>query len=169
MADYHSWAIQQALYKIKEAEEKKYPWLVLERLGLSHIPKELFGLKHLKELVFIDNALTELSPRIGELQSLTCLNLFYNELTTIPAEISGLANLTHLDLSCNNIRELPPEIASLTNLEYLDLRFNKLPIPETEKASSQAKITTGMAAARANTRGSQGADVEIIRGTSIPK
>ena len=128
MATYHPWATQYAMQKIEEAAECSFPWIILERLGLSEIPDELFKLTDLQELVIIDNLLTALPPKISKLKNLTRLNLFYNELTELPPEIGQLAQLTHLDISCNNLVSLPDEIANLKKLEYLDLRFNKLPI-----------------------------------------
>ena len=130
MAAYNPWVIQHAQKKIEEAQKCNFPWIVLERLGLSEIPDELFNLTHLKELVVIDNLLTTVPPKISNLKNLKRLNLFYNQLTELPAEIGSLTNLTHLDLSCNNLSALPKEIANLKNLEYLDLRFNQLPISE---------------------------------------
>lgn len=128
MAAYHPWATQYAMQKIEEAAKCSFPWIVLERLGLSEIPGELFELTGLQELVIIDNLLTSLPPDIAKLKGLTRLNLFYNELKEIPPEIGSLSNLTHLDLSCNNLSSLPREMKNLTNLEYLDLRFNQLPL-----------------------------------------
>ena len=129
MAAFQSWVYSAALQKIEEAGQNKKTSLVLERLGLDHLPAQLFELENLEELVVIDNLLTSLPADIANLRQLTHLDLFYNELELLPPEIGSLNNLTHLDLSCNNIAYLPKEIIQLKNLRYLDLRDNPIPIP----------------------------------------
>ena len=127
---YKPWVYHQAAKRIKEASIFNRPCLILERLGLSELPKEVFQLTHLKELVFQDNLLEAIPPEINTLTNLTKLCFFYNEIADVPPEIGDLENLTHLDLSCNKLEKLPLEIQKLSNLEYLDLRFNPIPIPE---------------------------------------
>ncbi|KKN02583.1 hypothetical protein LCGC14_1116270 [marine sediment metagenome] len=73
------------------------------RIEVSHLPSEMFQLKHLEEL------------------SLSSVNL-----TEVPLEISNLKNLKILSLSHNLITELPQEICRLEKLEYLGLGWNKL-------------------------------------------
>jgi Leucine-rich repeat (LRR) protein len=116
--------------RIKEASVHQRPWLVLERLGLTELPDEVFTLTHLDELIVIDNLLDRIPPEIKKLEKLTRICVFYNEITELPAEIGYLKNLTHLDLSCNKLECLPVEIRQLSRLTYLDLRYNCLPIPE---------------------------------------
>ena len=126
---YKPWVHHHAQKRIKETASHLRPWLVLERLGLQEIPKEVFNLTHLDELLVIDNLLPAVPPEIKKLKQLTRLCFFYNEITELPPEIGDLQNLTHLDISCNKLEKLPPEIKKLSNLKYLDLRFNPLPIP----------------------------------------
>jgi len=72
--------------------------------------------------------LTVLPKEIGNLKSLTSLNLGLNQLTTLPKEIGNLINLTSLVLSENELTELPKEIGNLTSLASLDLGYNQLTI-----------------------------------------
>ncbi len=129
MTAYYPWADRKALQKIAIVANTDRKWLVLERLGLAHLPEQIFALTHLTELVVIDNVLTRIPAEIAKLHNLTHLDLFYNKLEELPAEIGQLRELTHLDLSYNNLEILPRQIAELTNLKYLDLRGNNLAVP----------------------------------------
>jgi Leucine-rich repeat (LRR) protein len=127
---YKPWVYHLAEKRIKEASIYNRPCLILERLGLSELPEEIFHLTHLKELIFQDNLLESIPPEINRLKKLTQLCFFYNEITVVPPEIGDLENLTNLDLSCNKLEKLPIEIQNLSKLEYLDLRYNPISIPE---------------------------------------
>jgi Leucine-rich repeat (LRR) protein len=127
---YKPWTHHMAHKRIKEVSTYRRHCLVLERLGLTELPDELFELTHLDELIIMDNLLENIPPEITSLQAMTRLCLFYNEISTLPPEIGDLINLTHLDVSCNKLESLPEEIKKLKNLVYLDLRFNNLPIPK---------------------------------------
>jgi Leucine-rich repeat (LRR) protein len=127
---YKPWTYHMAHKRIKDVAIYQRPWLVLERLGLTDLPEEVFQLGHLDELIVIDNLLTTLPPEIQMLKSLTRICMFYNEISSIPPEIGEMKHLTHLDLSCNKLKVLPEELKKLTRLKYLDLRYNMLPIAE---------------------------------------
>ncbi|KAM7364317.1 leucine rich repeat containing flyers-cup isoform 2-T2 [Cochliomyia hominivorax] len=80
----------------------------------------------LNNLDLSSNQLTQLSPKISNLCSLTTLTLYDNGLTTLPKEIGKLEKLLRLNLSRNNIKELPAEFFTLPDLRYLNLSYNKL-------------------------------------------
>ena len=87
-----------------------------------------------------------LPPEIGELQSLTVLNLGFNRLSALPAEIGELSNLKVLYLNDNNLKTLPPEIGQLSNLRELYLSGNPLnDLPaELEKLPKLTKLNLGI-------------------------
>jgi Leucine-rich repeat (LRR) protein len=90
-----------------------------------NIPNE-----QITKIVF--NMINVLPATIGNLTTLTHLELSYNELTKLPVSICNLNNLTILDLRFNTLTELPETIGNLTNLTCLDLSINKLTkFPET--------------------------------------
>jgi hypothetical protein len=96
-------------------------------LGLTGaVPAEIGQLTSLTELDLPGNQLTSLPAEIGQLTSLTYLNLDANQLTSLPAEIGQLTSLTELGLSGNQLTSLPAEIWQLTSLEKLGLRANQL-------------------------------------------
>jgi internalin A len=70
--------------------------------------------------------LTVLPPEIGQLTSLTKLNLYNNQLTSLPESISKLSSLKSFDLGGNQLASLPEAITQLFNLEGLDLWNNQL-------------------------------------------
>jgi Leucine-rich repeat (LRR) protein len=90
-----------------------------------NIPNE-----QITKIVF--NMINVLPATIGNLTTLTHLELSYNELTKLPVSICNLNNLTILDLRFNTLTELPDSIGNLTNLTHINLSINKLTkIPET--------------------------------------
>ena len=62
------------------------------------------------------NQLTSVPAEIGQLTSLTELDLHDNQLTSLPAEIGQLTSLTELDLNGNQLTSLPAEIGQLSSL-----------------------------------------------------
>ncbi|KAI8130217.1 hypothetical protein FF38_12561 [Lucilia cuprina] len=79
----------------------------------------------LNNLDLSSNQLTQLSPKIANLCSLTTLTLYDNGLTSLPKEIGKLEKLLRLNLSRNNLKELPAEFFTLPDLRYLNLSYNK--------------------------------------------
>ena len=85
-------------------------------------------------------------PELGQLYSLTYLDLQYNSQSSsvpsvmiernlfntgltgnIPFELSQLTSLVHMDLNSNDLSgNIPPELGQLSSLVYLDLSFNEL-------------------------------------------
>jgi internalin A len=79
-----------------------------------------------KELDLVGMDLSELPPEIGNLTSLTYLDLRVNKLNTLPESIGNLTNLTFLNLSDNQLNTLPDSIGNLTSLTSLYLWNNQL-------------------------------------------
>lgn len=79
------------------------------------------------ELSLAFNNLNGVVPgAVGDLQSLTSLNLIHNQIRGLPPELGQLAHLQSLFLSNNNLAALPPEIGALANLRELHLSGNPL-------------------------------------------
>ena len=81
----------------------------------------------LKELLLVDNQITEIPEGIKSATNLTTLNLTNNQLAQLPQSFSCLTNLTQLRLSRNFFQVFPKEIVHLTNLKELLLTANKIP------------------------------------------
>ena len=88
---------EEALSKIKEAEESGGTWLDLSACKITDL---------------------YLLP-LAELTNLEDLDLSYNEITDL-SPLADLTNLEDLDLSSNEITDLSP-LARLTNLKCLNL------------------------------------------------
>ena len=90
------------------------------------LPPEIGQVKSLTRLDLRDIALNHLPSEIGQLQNLRYLDLSNLGLRALPAEIGQLQKLETLILSGNRLRELPPEIGQLKELKRLDLWGNDL-------------------------------------------
>jgi len=90
----------------------------------GEIPSSIGNLASLTYLNLNNNELTgEIPSSIGNLTSLTNLNLNSNELTgEIPSSIGNLTSLTRFSLGNNKLTgDIPKFIGNLTSLTYLDL------------------------------------------------
>lgn len=63
---------------------------------------------------------------IGELTTLTRLELLATNLTEIPAGVMNMENLEYLDVSYSNMKAIQKELAGLKNLKYLLMNTCKL-------------------------------------------
>ncbi|XP_039948398.1 leucine-rich repeat-containing protein 40 isoform X3 [Bactrocera tryoni] len=79
----------------------------------------------LTNLDLSSNALTHLSPKIENLETLTTLTLHDNLLTSLPRSICRLEKLVRVNLSRNKLRELPVDFYSLPELRYLNISYNE--------------------------------------------
>ena len=101
--------------------------LKLENFGLTGaVPADIGQLTSLTKLNLNRNQLTSLPAELGQLTSLTRLDLFGNQLTSVPAEIGQLTSLEGLDLRYNQLTSVPAEIGQLASLRKLSLGGNQL-------------------------------------------
>ena len=97
---------------------------------LTELPESIGNLSSLSQLNLGDTSLTELPESIGNLSSLSQLNLGDTSLTEVPESIGNLSSLSSLDLSFTKLTELPESIGNLSSLSSLDLHgtnLSKLP------------------------------------------
>lgn len=94
--------------------------------GLRAISNNLFHYTFLEKLYLNHNKLKTLPRGIGQLKSLTHLDVSSNGLSEVPAEIGMLTNLKKLLLFDNNLRTLPYELGYLYQLETLGIEGNPL-------------------------------------------
>ncbi|ALC46792.1 f-cup [Drosophila busckii] len=93
---------------------------------LTQISPRIENLTTLTVLQLHDNALVSLPPQIGKLEKLVRLNLSHNKLKDLPAELYSLPELRHLNISYNLFIELNPDISNLHMLEFLDAGNNNI-------------------------------------------
>ncbi|XP_065310343.2 protein flightless-1 isoform X2 [Dermacentor albipictus] len=102
--------------------------------ALPRIPDVLYTLPTLRRLNLSDNAITEVSPVIGDVwKNIRSLNLSRNKLTSLPAALCRLTTLTHLYLNDNllDFEGIPSGIGKLHNLVVFMAAYNNLEmIPE---------------------------------------
>ncbi|NVN94603.1 MAG: leucine-rich repeat domain-containing protein [Bacteroidetes bacterium] len=119
--------VYNSLSQALKNPEKVYR-LDLSKQKLQVIPKAIFGLYNLQELILAKNKLHEIPQEIANLTNLQKLNVSKNNLTELPAAIGALTNLEVLVANQNDIYKLPAEIGNLINLEFLDLWSNEIDV-----------------------------------------
>ena len=75
----------------------------------------------LHSLAIIQGSLWRLPPEVGQLTSLTALDVSHNGISELQSFIGNLKNLKHLDISGNNLTEFPQALCTLPKLETLDM------------------------------------------------
>ncbi|KAK6443528.1 Glucose-repressible alcohol dehydrogenase transcriptional effector [Oleoguttula sp. CCFEE 5521] len=94
--------------------------------GLKCMAGSLFKYNFLKKIYFNHNKLSYLPVQIGEMRSLTVLDLSFNELYELPPEIGMLTKLKRLLLFENKLSDLPYEVGSLHQLDFLGIEGNPM-------------------------------------------
>ncbi|KAJ1490024.1 hypothetical protein T484DRAFT_1884865, partial [Baffinella frigidus] len=84
--------------------------LDISSMALRRLPDEIGDLASLTELNLVNNLITELSKDIGDLASLTELNLVNNLITELPEFLGQLQDLLRIDCSHNRITHLPADL-----------------------------------------------------------
>ncbi|MGD1839905.1 MAG: leucine-rich repeat domain-containing protein [Thermonemataceae bacterium] len=108
--------------------------LDLTRRRLSKLPKALFEIEMLEELILEENSFTAIPEALGNLKNLKVLNLKHTLITSLPSTIEQLESLTILDLRyCRNLKALPSAIFQLKKLEQLKLKGSNIPEDDLKK------------------------------------
>jgi Leucine-rich repeat (LRR) protein len=94
------------------------------RQFLNQIPKEMFSITTLMEVDLSGSNCTTIPEELGNLSSLTTLDLRgCKSLTTIPEGLGNLSFLTTLNLGgCESLTTIPEGLGNLNSLRTLDLR-----------------------------------------------
>jgi hypothetical protein len=115
------WAKDNNISELQEPQNYesllKITTLDISNKKLSELPKELFNLTNLEQLLASENSLMHLPKEIEKLKKLSILDLSRNTLYGLPDEVGNLSNLSSINLSFNDdLTELPDNIGNLTNL-----------------------------------------------------
>ncbi|XP_048137705.1 disease resistance protein RUN1-like [Rhodamnia argentea] len=139
----------QSLVELDESIGKLVQLNYLEIDGcksLRELPEEVACLKALKELIIRGTVLgpvgSYLPPSLGNLQSLTRLEMESVGISELPHTIGELKDLKILCLSrCYELRKLPDSIGGLESLVELDLSYAKVTeLPESIGFLSNLKV-----------------------------
>ncbi|MCO5581141.1 hypothetical protein L7F22_035018 [Adiantum nelumboides] len=102
------------------------PPQVYKLLDAAGTDEKWWEVVELQKLLLAHNNITVLANELGNLQSLTVLNVSHNQLTSLPSSIGRLTLLKSLDVSGNRLSSLPPEIGAATALVRLNCSHNNL-------------------------------------------
>lgn len=99
--------------------------LSIQNNQISKIPNEIKNLKHLEELYFSNNKLTEI-PDIQELNYLSIIDLSHNQIKKIQIDNLQKENnvMEEIYLTNNKIEEIPDCFGNYKNLLILDFSHN---------------------------------------------
>lgn len=117
----------EIMHKITLA--RKSTKLDLSKMGLCDpLPKEVYMIYYLKQLILEGNCLITVSPLIGNpyLNGLMQLSLSNNCLKEVPEEICLLVQMRFLYLDNNQLRRIPARIANMRQLTRFTLQMNNL-------------------------------------------
>lgn len=117
---------KKAAQRIAKVQKLNLTSLDLSGLKLQTIPRQVFTLKQLKQLIIRHNQLSEIPKEIVYLPNLLYLDISHNQLTHLPFQMKDLALFKHFNASYNQLREVPYEIQEMVQLEHLDLSHNQL-------------------------------------------
>ncbi|KHN77064.1 Protein phosphatase PHLPP-like protein [Toxocara canis] len=113
--------------------------------ALHSFPSSVTRLTALTELILCGNRITELSPQIGLLHSLSILNVSNNWLATLPFELAECSSLCTLDLSFNRFEQIPDVLFNLKRLSFIQLAGNEI-------SSSSLHALSGVRASKLDLR-----------------
>ncbi|KAK9365906.1 hypothetical protein V1509DRAFT_631413 [Lipomyces kononenkoae] len=131
--------------RIRQALEDGMRKIDLDALNLDAIPDEIEDLRNLVvldsgfaghqdagplrqdvEIYLSNNNISEIPPRLFNVENITVLSLRNNRLTAIPNAIYRLRNLQNLSLGGNELHYLPAQILQLEQLHVLTVHPNPL-------------------------------------------
>jgi len=112
--------------------------------SIKILPDGIANVTKLEKLTMQGRKITQVSPRLSELQALKYLDLDSNPLSEFPNVILELKNLEHLSLNFTEIPSIPSEFSQLLNLTHLDLIDTKVKtLPESMIAMKKLYIYDG--------------------------
>jgi Leucine-rich repeat (LRR) protein len=102
-----------------EIEDSRVVQINLPNNNLEgNIPTEIGNLDSLSILDVSGNSINGIPPSIGNLKTLDTLALFGCPVNTLPPEIGSLTDLKYFNICYTQITELPDELGGLSRLEY---------------------------------------------------
>ncbi|MGY3779718.1 leucine-rich repeat domain-containing protein [Isobaculum melis] len=98
----------------------------LNLFNVDILPETIGNLVSLTYLEVRGTQLTSIPGEIGKLNKLQTLNINGTGLTSLPPELGNLVSLKILNLSQNKLTALPSELGNLSALQTLEARLNQL-------------------------------------------
>ncbi|PQJ81121.1 leucine-rich repeat domain-containing protein [Polaribacter glomeratus] len=97
---------------------------ILTGNDLTEIPKQVFEISTLQDLIMAANPISEFPCALNKLKRLKSLSFAATRIKEINCDLSEYGNLEYFDISRNKLTQLPDEIKNIPNLKWLSLDGN---------------------------------------------
>jgi len=97
---------------------------ILTGNDLNEIPKQIFEIKTLEELIFAVNPISEFPCDLKKLKRLKSISFAETGIKEINCDLSQFNSLEHFDLAHNSLTKFPDQLKSIPNLTWLSLNDN---------------------------------------------
>lgn len=98
---------------------------ILTGNDLKEIPKQIFEINTLEDLIVAVNPISEFPCDLSRLKRLKSISFAETAIKEINCDLSQLDNLEHFDLARNGLTKLPDQIKTIPNLAWLSLNSNQ--------------------------------------------
>lgn len=98
---------------------------ILTGNDLKEIPKQIFEINTLENLILAGNPISEFPCDISRLKRLKSISFAETGIKEINCDLSQLDSLEHFDIARNGLTNFPEQIKSLPNLTWLSLNSNQ--------------------------------------------
>lgn len=98
---------------------------ILTGNNLKEIPKQIFEINSLEDLILAVNPICEFPCNLSELKNLKSVSFAETGIKEINCDLSKLDSLGHFDISRNGLTVFPEQIKTIPNLTWLSLNSNK--------------------------------------------
>ncbi len=115
-------------------ELKELEYIDVALTSIENIPESIGNLKNLKYFYGSATSIASIPESIGNCEGLIILDLHSTDIKKIPESVTNLKNLKSLDLGYTKVTSLPENIGALSQLVRLDLfRLDLRRLPQSTK------------------------------------
>jgi hypothetical protein len=98
---------------------------ILTGNNLNKIPKQIFEINSLENLIFAANPISQFPCDLSRLKRLKSISFAETGIKEINCDLSQLDSLEHFDIARNGLTKFPDQIKTIPNLTWLSLNGNQ--------------------------------------------